>query len=85
MTWSSFDGEPLHNMEVVYSLPTLKKIDILVKPIDGMIKLHSQESQKLEQLKGLLLSRMASIEKNSTFATNNNRVFTGRNTNVATI
>jgi type I restriction enzyme S subunit len=62
--FGSINKDDLHNMEVVYSLPTLKNFDILVKPIDGMIKLHSQESQKLEQLKVLLLSRMASVEKN---------------------
>jgi type I restriction enzyme S subunit len=57
--FGSINKDDLHNMEVVYSLPILKNFDILVKPIDGMIKLHSQESQKLDQLKVLLLSRMA--------------------------
>jgi type I restriction enzyme S subunit len=56
-----------------------------IQPLYDLIFLKSQESQKLEQLKTLLLSRMASIEKNSTFVVENNRVFTGRNTNVATI
>ena len=39
---------------------TLEKYDKLVLPIFETIKLKSQESQKLEQLKTLLLSRMAS-------------------------
>jgi type I restriction enzyme S subunit len=47
------------------------------KTKNDLINLKNKESQKLEQLKGLLLSRMARDESN--------RVFTGRNTNIETI
>jgi type I restriction enzyme S subunit len=70
----------------VYNIPLIKQ-EIMdnfhkyAKIFFETIKLKSQECQKLEQLKTLLLSRMASIEKSSIFAVDNNHVFTGINTN----
>jgi type I restriction enzyme S subunit len=62
--------------EMPILLPTQKVIlefEIKVKKIVDLIYLKSQETQKLQALQSLLLAKMASIE--------NNRVFTGRNTN----
>jgi type I restriction enzyme S subunit len=55
--FGSINKDDLHDMDVVYSLQIMKEFDKLVKPIDDMIQLYSEESQKLEQLKVLLLSR----------------------------
>jgi type I restriction enzyme S subunit len=70
---------------VIPDVNTLNRYNDLCRVLLHNILNKQQESQKLEQLKILLLSRMASIEKNSTFAVENSRVFTGINTNIESI
>ena len=55
----------------------LDKYNSISEIIFNEINLKNQETQKLQELQSLLLAKMASIE--------NNRVFTGRNTNAVTI
>jgi type I restriction enzyme S subunit len=75
--FGSINKDDLHNMEVVYSNEIIKKFEKIVKPINDLIILKSQETQKLQTLQSLLLAKMASTE--------NNRVFAGINTNIVTL
>ena len=60
--FGSINKDDLHNMEVVYSENEIKKFDKVTGPIDVSIKNFSIQTQKLMELKSLLLSKLATIE-----------------------
>jgi restriction endonuclease S subunit len=71
---NNLNKQEFSNISIVFPPDILlKEFEKIVLPIFDMIKLKSQEIQHLQALQSLLLAKMASIE--------NNRVFTGRNTN----
>jgi len=52
----------LHNVETIYSENEIKQFEKIAKPIDDYIKNFSFQNQKLLELKGLLLSKLATVE-----------------------
>ncbi|MBF0477998.1 MAG: restriction endonuclease subunit S [Candidatus Omnitrophica bacterium] len=60
--FGSINKDDLHNMEVIYSEIFIKKFEIIIRPIDVVVKNYSIENQRLSELKDLLLSKLATVE-----------------------
>ena len=60
--FGSINKDDLYNMEVVSSENITIEFDRIVSPIDKKIKAYCTENKELEELKSLLLSKLATIE-----------------------
>lgn len=60
--FGSINKDELYNMEVIFNDSRVKEFDRIVKPIDECIRIYSIQTSKLNEVKNLLLSKLATIE-----------------------
>lgn len=60
--FGSINKDELYNKKVFFSENTIYRFERIVNPIDKFIKIYSFQNRKLIEIKGLLLSKLATVE-----------------------